>query len=440
MTQNLNAKEAEALRKRFRDLFAMLGSANAGEAATARAKLDALLVKHRKKWADLVNLMEKGGDADASWSDPRADQPADPNLIKIAGKGPPHALALVHHILTEYIDMKPHEAIAASLWVLHTHVFNRAPIAPRLALMSPVRGCGKTEFFRALGQLVLRPEIMDGTSAPAIYWLIDKEQPTMLIDEGDNLGMLKNQTLKAILNSGHREGGGIYRVIDGAPKKFSTFTPLAIAAIGSLPLPLTQRSIVIHMERKTCAMPKVPEHGDRKIDYVYGRILKWAATAKLADNPDIPPELKNRQADNWRVLLSIADTFGGDWPAKAREAALMFARSYHDEDAGVVLLADIRDIFNAASNPDKITTENLLGKLHERDSRWSWSEFRGQNDDQIARKLSAGELSRLLRPFEITPRSIRFPGIVKTSKGYKRTQFEGAWANYCEPPAPEPWD
>ncbi|MGB9392996.1 MAG: DUF3631 domain-containing protein, partial [Xanthobacteraceae bacterium] len=60
----------------------------------------------------------------------------------------------------------------------------------------------------------------------------------------------------------------------------------------------------------------------------------------LNSNPEIPPELRNRQADNWRALLSIADSFDPGWGAAAREAAVIFARGYHDEDIGVALLKE----------------------------------------------------------------------------------------------------
>ena len=34
----------------------------------------------------------------------------------------------------------------------------------------------------------------------------------------------------------------------------------------------------------------------------------------------------NRTADNWRLLLAIADRAGGEWPEKARKAAGMLAK------------------------------------------------------------------------------------------------------------------
>ena len=56
---------------------------------------------------------------------------------------------------------------------------------------------------------------------------------------------------------------------------------------------------------------------------------------KLRDlDPDVPAALNNRQADNWRPLLAIADTAGGDWPRRARDAALGLSAA--DEDAETI--------------------------------------------------------------------------------------------------------
>ena len=43
---------------------------------------------------------------------------------------------------------------------------------------------------------------------------------------------------------------------------------------------------------------------------------------RLAEaDPDVPDELHDRAADNWRPLLDIANAVGGDWPERARAAA-----------------------------------------------------------------------------------------------------------------------
>ena len=55
-------------------------------------------------------------------------------------------------------------------------------------------------------------------------------------------------------------------------------------------------------------------------------------------------QLRNRMADNWRPLISIADSLG--WGEQAREAMIMFAREFQDADVKILLLGDIRKVFN----------------------------------------------------------------------------------------------
>ena len=103
-----------------------------------------------------------------------------------------------------------------------------------------------------------------------------------------------------------------------------------------------------------------------------------------------------------------------------------------DEDPGVVLLADIRTVFQARG-VDRITSvaliEALLGLADNFRNEW-----RGPHDDRPPRKLMQGELSRLLRPFGIRPKTIwptrRRLGDM-SCRGYLRSQFETAWRAYC---------
>ena len=282
---------------------------------------------------------------------------------------------------------------------------------------------------------------MDNATPAVLYHLIDRLRGTLLVDEADNLGLREDSILRGVLNSGHRKGGNIRRMIKGAPKKFSTFAPMAIAAIGALPMPLMARSIIIHMEKTAgnVALNRFdPEDSEtmRSVDAIYRLVLQWAQSEpELNLNPDLPKELKNRVADNWRPLIAIADSFGPAWAQAAREAAITFARTYHDEDAGVVLLSDIRDIFNQTA-ADRMASEVLVKALLGVEES-SWTDYRGPRDDQTPRKLSQGEMARLLRPFGIRPKSVWPPGKRyrgdSSRKGYFRAQFELAWTRYCSP-------
>ena len=59
---------------------------------------------------------------------------------------------------------------------------------------------------------------MDGATPAVLFHIIDRLHGTLLVDEADNLGLNVNGILRAVLNSGHRKGGSIRRVIKGAPK------------------------------------------------------------------------------------------------------------------------------------------------------------------------------------------------------------------------------
>ena len=287
--------------------------------------------------------------------------------------------------------------------------------------------------------MAYRPERMDNATPAVIYHLIDRLNGTLLVDEADNLGLRENGILRSVLNSGHRKGGNIRRVIKGGPKAFSTFSPMAIAAIGSLPMPLMRRSIIVHMEKSEAgAALKRFDTGDAdtmaSVEVVYRFVTGWAQSKpELNLDPAMPKELRNRVADNWRPLISIADSMGPRWGKAAREAAVILAHIYHDEDAGVVLLSDVRDIFDRAA-ADRMTSETLVKALLEVEES-AWSEYCGPRDDLAPRKLSQGEVARLLRPFGIRPRSVwprgkRSNGST-SCKGYYRAQFEQAWARYC---------
>src|SRR5262249_33210239 len=131
-------------------------------------------------------------------------------------------------------------------------------------------------------------------------------------------------------------------------------------------------------------------------------IRKWAATCSLAHDPVMPPALRDRAADNWRVLLAVADDLGRGEPARAAAVALCGNRP--DEDPGIVLLADIRTVFQARG-VDRITSAALIEALLGLEDNF-WNEWRGLQDDRPPRKLTQSELSSLLRPFGICPKTV----------------------------------
>jgi hypothetical protein len=60
----------------------------------------------------------------------------------------------------------------------------------------------------------------------------------LLIFRKNKTDLLRSRTSRAGFNSGHRRGGGVGRFDRGWARRFRTFAPLAVGAIGTLPLPL----------------------------------------------------------------------------------------------------------------------------------------------------------------------------------------------------------
>jgi hypothetical protein len=339
-------------------------------------------------------------------------------------------LDLVLALIEEHLAITADERMAVALWLLHTWVFDRFSITPRLALLSPVRGCGKTTLLTVIELLVAEGNRTDSVTAAAIYYHLDSRPRTaLLIDEADNLDLFRNNVLRSVFNSGHKRGGGVSRFVGGRSRRFPTFAPLAVAAIGMLPLPLLHRAVVINMQRSGKSLKRLDE-SDPAFAAAREEIRKWAGTCSLAPDPEMPPALRDRAADNWRVLLAIADDLGHG--EAARSAATTLCANRPDEDPGVALLADIRTAFQAPS-VDRITSATLIEALLGLEDNF-WNEWRGLQDDQSPRKLTQGDLSHLLRPFGIRPKTIWPAGRRlgdRSSRGYLRSQFDRAWRAYC---------
>jgi hypothetical protein len=368
-------------RRVLRKLVALQGSDNEKERASAWRRIDEILKRHKQTWGELPELIGAIPDDDPQPASPSANDRAD-----AIG-----ALDLVEGMLRRYVGLKEHEYVAVPLWAVHTHVYDQFSITPRLALTSPTSDCGKSTLLLFLKAICASPHKSDDVTPASLFRLIDAGFTTLLCDEIDNADLANNRVFRAIANGGHHRSGAIVRTIDGQPRSFSTFSPMALAAIGavSLPLPLRRRSVSIHMERADDAsvLTRFDENEDRlPLIVVHQTIVTWASAAQLAREPAMPTGLRDRAADNWRVLLSIADAYGRGWGERAREAALIMARGYRDEDIAVTLLRHIRDTFEAYS-VDRIASVLLVAALCDLEDA-PWAEWRGVKDDQPPRKLT----------------------------------------------------
>jgi hypothetical protein len=124
-------------------------------------------------------------------------------------------------------------------------------------------------------------------------------------------------------------------------------------------------------------------------------------------------------------LLACADLAGGDWPERARTAAVKFnqERAGVDVSLGVRLLSDLRDIWPAGA--EHVSTTTLLETLNDLvESPWG---------DLHGRPLDARGLARRLRAYGVKPRDVRLGVGGLKAKGYSRADLWDVWARYLPP-------
>jgi hypothetical protein len=153
-----------------------------------------------------------------------------------------------------------------------------------------------------------------------------------------------------------------------------------------LPRTLNSRCITLTMQRadRSRELRRFDVNKpDGALDAVYRQILLWWRDHEpLNLDPEMPSTIRNRLADNWRPLISIADSIdacfpldGGRWGVLARGAMIKFAAEFQDADARVALLESIRKVFDAR-RIDQIPTRTLLDALHQMNDA-DWKEFPG---------------------------------------------------------------
>ena len=271
--------------------------------------------------------------------------------------------------------------------------------------------------------------------------LVEAAKPTLLIDEADSFAH-ENEELRGVINSSHcRLDAYVIRAVpagdDYQARQFSTWAAMAIASIGKVASTIADRSIMIPMERKALGQKVERMRVDRDDGFgvLASKAARWVADhleeLRQAD-PDVPRALNDRQADNWRGLLAIADLAGGNWHDQARAAALALSSTDEDADGlGVQLLASVRLVFDSIK-AETIWTEDLLRQLHAM-SEAPWGEYGRQR-----KPITARQLGTLLKPFGITSRQIRQGGVNKN--GYASEQFSGAWGRYLSSASLHPTD
>jgi hypothetical protein len=337
--------------------------------------------------------------------------------------------------IRRYVALRDEQADMTALWVIHTHAIDAADCTPYLHIKSVEKRSGKTRLQEVLSLLASRSWLTGRVTAAVLVRKTSAEQPTLLLDESD--AAFKGdreyaEALRGILNAGFRRGGVTSLCVgQGANlsyQDFLVFGAKAIAGIGQLPDTVADRSIPLELRRRR-AGEAVERFRLRKVGHealpLQSAAAAWAEAyleALAEAEPELPEELDDRAQDIIEPLLAIADEVGGEWPKRARRAAVELLTGEHREEAeslGIRLLRDVRHAFNTQGE-DRLATGKLLERLREPDDA-PWRSLRGE-------PLDANKLARLLKPYGIRPEKLREGS--DTFRGYRRASFEDTWARY----------
>lgn len=346
----------------------------------------------------------------------------------------PNGAALLDEVraaVTRYVALPSvHVEVGVTLWIAATHAVDALNTAPRLAIRSPEKRCGKSRLLDLVGALCRNPLPTANVSSAVLYRVMGgKNKPTLIIDEADTIWGNKksaeqNEDLRGLVNAGFERGRPTlrYNAASREVEELATFGFVALAGIGKLPDTITDRAVNITMRRRRAGERVDPFRSRRDgqpLHRLRERLGVWVES-RLSEMETAEPELpvEDRAADVWEALVVVADAAGGHWPVLARDAAKALTAEQEEEDHGgsdsLRLLADVRQVF-AEVGSAFLESRDLVLKLRGIDEA-PWGEY----------DLTVMKLAERLKAYKIAPR--RNPA--GTKRGYRLEDFSDTFARY----------
>jgi len=337
----------------------------------------------------------------------------------------------LHAAITTYCVLpSPEHEHAVTLWVAATHCMPAFDYATRLVVRSAEKRSGKSRLLEVIDGTCHRPLRAVNATVSAIFRSLGGDHPpTLLLDEADTIfGSRKvaenNEELRGLINAGYQRGLPVLRTVgpQHTPMEFQTFTMAALAGIGRMPDTIEDRAVVVVMRRRKPSEPVQPFRLRRdkpRLEQLRAELAQWAKE-KLDDLADADPDLpvEDRAADRWAPLVAVADSAGGAWPTRARQAAVRLTIDADEQDGetslNVRLLADVRDVFKIQSTTF-VKSSALCEHLHGVEDA-PWKDF----------DLNPSKLGHRLRGYGIRTGH----NTSRTERGYRIEDFHDAFDRY----------
>jgi hypothetical protein len=335
--------------------------------------------------------------------------------------------------LTRYVILPERTALPLALWVLLTYTFQSFDAVPYLIIHSPAPRCGKTRLLECLELIVSSPRRASNISEAALFRVIEKLGPTLLLDEAETLNGKgeRAEYLRQILNAGNRRGALVTRCLgkgtEMQAQDFSVFCPKVFAGIGTFPVTIADRAILVSMQRRKNSEPvgrflyKQTEPESVALRDRAGLfVAKQREEIEAAYGSAELDFISDRDAEAWAPLFAILAIADDSRLAELKASALALTRTKaansEDDSLALRMLADVRSVW--PEDEPKIFTVELIRRLKGiEDGPWV-------SDD----RLDGRKLSRFLKPFGIVSASVQIDR--ENKKGFYREEALAAFGRY----------
>jgi hypothetical protein len=370
-------------------------------------------------------------------NDPLASNFAlDEQVLALDARQGERILQAVYDFLGRFVSYPSEYAhVAHALWILHTHMMQVWDSTPRLAFLSAEPASGKTRALEVTDLLVPNPVATVNVTPAYLFRKVGSEDgATILFDEVDTVFGLRakdHEDIRGLINAGHRKGATTGRCVvrgnDVQTEELPAYAAVALAGIGWLPDTILSRSVIIRMRRRHAG--EQVESFRRRLHEADGWQIRdaMAVWAKSAANmvrwPELPVQIKDRDADVWEPLIAIAEVVGGKWPLRAREAgvAIVLESKEVEPSLGIRLLSDLRSVFIDT----EMSSKALLRALYEIEEA-PWADIKGKPLDERG-------LAYRLKQYGVRSKSVRIGSM--TPKGYVQADLDDVWKRYLPSPA-----
>jgi len=219
-----------------------------------------------------------------------------------------------------------------ALWDIGTYFFMLFSVFPLFELRSGKEGTGKTKVMKLSQRFTLNPtKILTNPTESVLFRKTNDLRPTTYVDEAEKLfylndGNVESDSRAEVINSGYSKGAVVPRVekIGGRFEtiNYSVYSPKMIGSIRGLFGATESRAITHVMTRP----PKKDKRGNIEVEdfdknenwqeirdklYLFA-LQNWDEISKIYNNFNINSNLKNRDLQIWKPILTLSQHISGE--------------------------------------------------------------------------------------------------------------------------------